>query len=544
MKYRCNHCDITFESEKKEKVRCPECMGIHDVEPQNQKSGPNDKAKTKYFVPSLIVLVALAGAIIYYGVQKSKQPSDAPLQMSTNGVKDQMATLGIDMADAVVPFESTDSIKKFADTASDGKSGVDAVKAIFSKLNKLKAKGQWKSYSQMAPRNEEPLTAAELLKKIEGGDGFEATSYEITSLLLAASQSADVDRVEMVEILNYKKEKAPADPSAIYSRYAVVTEGKLFDIFAGREENEADVNLVKLDAAAATAPFYAHRGLSKFAKLDLSEALKDNQVAVELDPENATFKIHRGKIFLSSSAVQEALAEFEKAKKTRDWAVTRVALAQIYLMTQSNLTDAESAIRETLTEFPDYHQAHALLAALFMMRGDTDGALQELKIAEKIAPASPEIAATYAQLYAMQSETDKAIEYGQKAVRLSKENFQSLMILAQIYRATARFDEMRDVARKAIEKAPSEAVKDELRQLFQLTEADKEASEDADEDMTDSDKADLALDLPATPAAPAAGDLKLNLKTDSTTLGGGKLRLGSGNNRPGLGGDLKLEMNQ
>ena len=367
-------------------------------------------------------------------------------------------------------------------------------------------------------------------------------------LLLAAGQSVGVDGIQMVELLNFTREKAPADPSAIYSRYAVIAGNQLFDAWAGRIEKTTDANMVKLDAAGATAPFYAHRSLSKFARLDLSESLKDNQTAVELAPDNAIFKIHRGKIFLGSSAIQEAMAEFEKAKKARDWAITKVSLAQIQLMTQNSLTDAESAIREALTEFPEYHQAHTLLAALFMMRGDSDSAKQELNLAEKIAPTSPEVAATRSQLAAMTGNTDEAIQYAQKAVRLSKENFQSLMILAQVYRATARFDEMREVAEKAMKKAPSDAVREEIRNVFQLdtalteSESDDEDGDDTDND-SDEETEDLALDFPK-PAVP--GELKLNLQNEagSSPLGGSKLKLGGSSNRPGLGGDLKLEMNQ
>jgi tetratricopeptide (TPR) repeat protein len=548
MKYTCNHCDITFESEKSDKVRCPECMGIHDVEPAQGKStetGP--KPKSKYFIPSLVLLVAIAGAVIYMGIQKQKQAPGADNAISSGDLRSQMETLGISAEDAIVPFETNDTIDAFARDAAGDASDVKALTAIYNKLLTLKKENRWTSYSQNLPRPEASLTAAELLDRINRGEAVEATSYEVACLLFASAQSVGVQNLKMVEILNFKKEKAPADPSAIYGRYAVVSGDALFDPWAGREEKASDTNLVVLDAAAATAPFYAHRSLSQFARMDMSGALKDNQIAVELAPDNALLKIHRGKIFLGSGAVQEALAEFEKAKKARDWAITRISLAQINLMTQSNLEETESAIRQTIAEFPEYHQAHALLAALNMMRGDTDSATQELKIAEKIAPASPEVAATQAQLSAMKGNVDEAIEYAQKSVRLSKENFQSLMILAQIYRATARFDEMREVARRALAKAPSEAVKTELGQLFGISddqptdESDNGEALAGDEDNDAETGSDNGLDLPGMPAVP--GDLKLNLKNDQGAATGGGLKLG-GNKRPGLGGDLKLEMNQ
>ncbi|MBN2719272.1 MAG: tetratricopeptide repeat protein [Deltaproteobacteria bacterium] len=542
MKYRCNHCDITFESEKKEKVRCPECMGIHDVEPEKEKKTSGPQSKPRLLVPVTVILALVVGAAGWYFTRTTSSTAEtAAPDVAPDDVKAQLESLGIETGSAIVPFESTGKIDAFSKKVADGKDGTDAVRAIYLELLKLKKDKKWRAFSQTEPRMPGPLTAGELLEKIQGEESFEASSYEIAALLLAASLSAGVPNAQMVEILNYKKEKTPADPSAVYSRYAIISGDALFDPWAGREEKVENANLIKLDTATATAPFYAHRSLSKFAKLALSESLKDNQIAVELAPENATFKIHRGKIFLGSSAIQEAISEFEKAKKTRNWAVTKVSLAQVQLMTQSDLTDAESAIREALTEFPEYYQAHALLAALFMMRGDADSARQELDIAEKIAPASAEIAATRAQLAAMSGETDKAIEYAKKAVRLSKESFQSLMILAQVYRATARFDEMRKVVNQALEKAPSEAVRDELRKLFQLSETDTPDAEEADENDTDTGaNGDLALDLPA-PSSP--GELKLNLQNDDgASLGGNKLKLG-GNNRTGLGGNLKLEMN-
>lgn len=542
MKYRCNHCDINFESDKKDKPRCPECMGIHDVEPTKDEKNAEDepqKGKRPFFIPALILLVIIAGSIVYLAIQKKNAPSDAPQDINPQDVKTKMESLGVELDDAIVPFESSPAVESFAKKAAKGKSGQEAIEALAAHLAALKKEGKWRSYPQKQPRSEGPITATELVDKFTEKEPFAATSYEVACLLFAAGTALEVENLKMVEILFFKKEKAPADPAAIYSRYAVVAGATLFDPWAGRQEKADSVNIVSLDAATATAPFYAHRSLSKFAKIELPEALADNTTAVELAPDNATFKIHRGKIFLGSSAVQEAVAEFEKAKKTHDWAVTKVALAQLSMMTQGNVDDAEADIRDALTEFPEYHQAHAVMAALFMMRGDADSAKQELKIAEKISPASPEVASTFAQLYAMEGNSESAISYAKKAVRLSKENFQTLIVLAQIYRATARFDEMRAVVAKAMKKAPAENVRQEIKKAFNFSEDDSltEASEPESDSNSDSE---AALDLPV---APAPKNLKLNLQSDKSPLGGKKLRLG-GSKRPGLGGNLKLEMNQ
>lgn len=553
MQYRCNHCDITFESDKKEKPRCPECMGIHDVEHAAAKNSSNAQTAKSGVqkMPLIIIAIVIAAAVGYFVLQKETDNHSDSTNLDPDSVEDQLSALGLSTDEAVVPYQSSKSLDAFAQKAAGGKSDSEALHAVFAYLTKLKSEKKWTAFPQTEPRFEIPISATELVNKFDGDSSWQATSYEMACVLFAAGQSLEIEPLQLVEILHFKKEKTPADPSAIYSRYAVASGATLLDPWSGREEKTADVNIIPLNAATATAPFYAHRSLSKFAKLELPEALKDNKIAVELAPENATFKIHRGKIFLGSSAVQEAVAEFEKAKKAKDWALTKVALAQMSLMTQNNLNEAEADIRDALKEFPEYHQAHSLLAALYMMRGNADSAKQELEIAQKISPASPEVAATFAQLYAMQGDSENAIESAKKAVRLSKENFQSLMILAQVYRATARFDEMRETAQKAIDKAPSETVKQELAKAFNLAELDDEEDEEDEEDETladnvsDSDNNDtddgLELNLP-TPSA--AGDLKLNLKNDNNAAGTGGLRLGGSANRPGLGSDLQLEMNQ
>jgi hypothetical protein len=132
----------------------------------------------------------------------------------------------------------------------------------------------------------------------------------------------------------------------------------------------------------------------------------------------------------------------------------------------------------------------------------------------------------------IQKDSDNAIAMAKKSVRLSHDNFSSLMVLAQIYMATARFDEMRDTARKAAQKAPSAAVKEQIVQMFKLTdEEDKDPDNISDDTETPADDSETDSDSNNVPGLPSHENFKLNL--------------GGGNNqgRPSLGGGLKLNLN-
>jgi tetratricopeptide (TPR) repeat protein len=549
MKYRCNECDITFEVNGESKPRCPKCMGIHDLSPLHADSSQEGTgSKQSFKIPLIILLVTAITAAAYFFLQKSSNEQQA----GTFDNSDILNRLGLKRDNLTIAFKESDRIRKFAKSHAQSGDAGKALAELQKALTDLNSQNRWKALSQREPQMEPPVTADELLGKLlteKPEKPYRVSSYEITALHLALARALDLKDINMVEIFSYKFQKIPADPDAIYGRYGlVVNSGKknktIYDVYAAMTTPADKVDFAILSDGEAMAPYYAQISLSYFAKMDMQNALKANETAIKLAPESAMYKIHRGKIFLGSGAFKEGLAEFEKAKKIKDWAVSKAALAQISLMSDPSGRSAEADIREALKDFPEYYQARIILATIHMQRGDVDEARQELEICQKQAPASPQVAFAFAQLHMLEHDSDKAIEMGKKAVRLSGQSYQSLLLMAKIYQATARFEEMREIARQAIEKSPSNDLKEQLRKEFNMEDMEEETEDTVSktdssqtDSATDSSKDTDSLDLNFDKLN-NIGELKLKLNSLDTSPGGGKLHLGEDNN--GVG---KLRLN-
>ncbi|MCK9523005.1 MAG: hypothetical protein M0R76_08160 [Proteobacteria bacterium] len=547
--YHCHQCGSDFELDDGAKVRCPSCMGIHNIDRRDDvKRGARDEdngadtdkerggTMRSATIALLVVLLAASGYLLWRHYA-GDPPEDAAAPVSDKDVARQLQALGLDADDAVSPFAVTESLTAFARRIAASRSGAEALDALMSQVATWKAEGRLVAFDQVEPRPEPPQTAGDILDKLLATDADAAplslSSYELAGLLLAWGQALEIGDLHMLEIFHYRAEKAPADPHAIYGRFAVSLGAPqadravpVFDPWAGRTLKSDAVDAQRLSLSESLAPWYAHQSLAAFARMDFPQARKDNDIAIRLAENNALLRIHRGKIFMASGALEEGLKEFEKARHLKNWAVTRVSLAQVSMLNDPSGAQTEAEIRKALQEFPAYLQAQLILALVQAQTGKTDAAQATLQAAQAQAPTAPDVAVAWAQFHLLQRDTDAAIAAALQAVRLSKESASSLLLLAQVYQATARFDEARDAAKRAMAKMSSDSVKQQLRQAFNITD---EALEDApqDSDAQALGDADVDVDAPVLPEAPRGLELQFEQQGD-TPLGGGKLRLGGG----------------
>jgi tetratricopeptide (TPR) repeat protein len=459
-------------------------MKIHDLEPVSQKTVVS-QSNRKRTVGVVVVLVAVCAAAVYYfGLDKKGKPDqDVP---DSNSVSAELEKLGVSEDDRVEPFKPTAEIKAFAEKEAAGQSDVKAIQALFEAIQKLKKEGRWKPHLQREPRPLKPLRASRLLAKLNAAEEtpFEALSYELAALLLAAARSIDTD-ASMVEIYRFLPEKTPADFNGKLGRYGVVSgdggEGsRLFDPYSGRVVDTDKADVFKLSDAQAAAPYYGIGALSLLAGRDTAEAFILNKIAVGLAPDNPYFRSSRGMIFIASGAPTEALIEFEKAVKKRGDAVTRTNLAEILLMADPTGTRSEAEIQLALNAMPDYARAHAILAIVHLINREADKAEQELALAERLEPASPVIAMYWSQLYLSQAKYEDAISKALDAVRFSDDSVASLIGLAQIYQASARFNDMRATLDRVYKLVDSPGIARELKTVFRYDPEDSGDDEDVE----------------------------------------------------------------
>ncbi len=539
MKYKCIPCDHEFEVKNSIKPRCPRCMRIHDLESVTD-TGIEKRDLRKWAAPIAILLVVGIVAVVQFSMRDDEKPKDKPETPQLSTIFEEY---GIKKGEEKEPFAVTSQVETFAVEAAGNKSGSEGMQALFDAVLKLREKGRWKPYHQREPRDEKPLVADELLTRLKKGsdEPYLALSYELACLLLSAARAVDID-AKMAEIFQFEGEKKPADSGGKCGRFGVVLgEGgkdkspPLFEPYSGRSLGSAKAKAYVMSDAEATAPYYGLSSLSLLTDRDTSGALKLNDIATKLAPNNPYYRTGRGLIFAASGAQGEAMAEFEKAAKQRGDAVSKTNLAEILILADPSGRRAEAEIQDVLSSMPDFSRAHAVLAMIQVMRREFDKAELELALAEKLDPASPVVAMFWAQFYASQLQSDEAIAKAKDAVRLSDESFSSLLGLAGIYKATARFDDMRKTLDKAFKLSKSTDMAEQIKVIFNYDPGAHDREDDnpmaGDENEGDGELGGLNLKLGGQDPELGAGQ--------APGLGGGsnKLKLGDGLGS-GLGGGL------
>jgi tetratricopeptide (TPR) repeat protein len=547
MKYKCIKCDRVFEAEGPDRPRCPQCLGIHDVEPvaaEAAKPAHKPRGARTWIIAAVVVAL---GAVAYLVYPRLKGGDGGEPVLEADDLRAALVRAGVPEKDVALPFEVTVRIRAFAEKAVAGRDDAEALEALIGAIAEMKKQGRWVRHHQRTPRLTDPLTADALIAELEKPREapYQATSYELACLLLAAARAVGAD-AHMVQIFSFEGVKAPADPAGKLGRYGVAL-GRgspkepppLFDPFELRSGKAARADAVVLGEEAAVAPFYAHRSLALWTSRKTSEALVLNDFAIKLDPKCPLYRSGRGLIFLTSGAIGEAIAEFEKAVKRRDDAVTRANLAEALLGSDPTGGRSQAEYEAALVKMPNYARARASLAALHAARGDFEAAQGELATAERLAPDSPDVAFAWAGYYAAKHDGDQAVAKAQQALRLAGEDLDSLLSAAGIYSAVARFDEMRATLDKVLAMSDSEEVAALVEEMFGYhPERAEEAEATADAGVG---------------GGGLAGQLELNIdkNTGPSLLGSDGLKLGPGMEgglgpgpAPGSGGlKLKYKMN-
>lgn len=533
MKYKCIPCDHEFEVKKGAKPRCPRCLKIHDVELISEgKSTGSERPKRSKMIPFIVLAVAAAVFVTFYFVKKNKEvdgDNEESRKAPVEDVKSLLISLGVPREEAFDPCGVTPAVAAFAKKHADGKTGSDAVEPLYQAILKLKSEGRWVPHNQREPKDVRPFSAAKLVERLESKESagpYKALSYEVACLLFAAAKSQEADP-QMVEIISFNGEKAPADPEGKLGRYGV-TVGKskdapLFDPYGGRAKDAAKAAVAPLGQTETMAPYFGIGALSLLVRQQMSESLKLNDIAIKLDPKSPSFRAGRGFVFAATGVPEESVVEFEKALKQRPDAVQRVNLAELLMAMNPLDKRPETEVLQALKEMPNFARAHLIKAMFHMMREETDAAETELTLAEKLDPKSPSVAMYWARYYGAKADSEAAIAKAKEAVRLSEESVASLIGLAGIYRELARFGEMRETLDKVYAELDTPEMAAQIKQIFGYEPGSK------GEEVAEEEKDDKPVDLDALDDATPDFELKLGEglgKGSPPTLGGGnKLKL-------------------
>ena len=552
MKYKCIPCNHEFEVKEGAKPRCPRCLKIHDVEPLEGGEATAKTGSSRLLVPAVALIVAGIVGAVYVTMKKNDGETPKATAVDAENVLEKA---GIPAAERVKPCAAGDAVTALAKRIADGKDGEAGLDALYNGISAFKEQNLWTPHPQREPRKEKPLTAeqfAKRLSKSSDADPWQATSYELACLLLASARALDID-AKMVEVLQFKGEKRPADGPGKFGRYAVALNAdpeksdavSVYDIYGSRAKSGATAKVVVLDENGAMAPYFGISALSLLVKQEMSEALQQSDLAIKLDDKNPYFRATRGFIFAATGVPSESLVEFEKALKSRTDPVQRVNLAEILLLINPMDKRAETEVQAALKEAPDFARAHALKAMIHLVRQEKDQAATELTLAERLDPKSPTIAMYWARYYSITMDSEQAVAKAKQAVALSGNSTSMLLGLAGIYREVAHFDDMRSTLDQIYAQMETPQMAEQIKQVFGYDPAPEP------ETAADDDNA-KAKDAPSSGSdyqlklgegfggnkAPALGGGGLS---GSGGLGGGGGLGGSGS--PSLGGDLDLDLN-
>lgn len=121
---------------------------------------------------------------------------------------------------------------------------------------------------------------------------------------------------------------------------------------------------------------------------ELKEALRQYQIAVTLDPRDASFRNNFGLVFFYQGMLDRAMEQYLIALKLS----------------------------------PDYAEAHNNLGLLYQSRGLLNNAIQEYELALRLKPSYPDALGNIGSAYAKLGQLDKAISYFQMMVKLQPNN--------------------------------------------------------------------------------------------------------------------------
>jgi tetratricopeptide (TPR) repeat protein len=503
------------------------------------------KRVPRWAVPAAVaaVLVLAGGGYAWWAwVTPGQVSGEVPLRpLGARDLRDWLAHEKVEPGDLRALLEPDDAVEAFAKKATaNAKDPVAKARAVAEALGARSRKNAFVAWATSHPRPEPMRTASQTVDALQA-DGARHRLYplEVASLAAAALRAVNVPAM-LVEAWAFPDDRSPADPSGHFGYFLVGVwpsgdptsdaPPALFDPYGARgsdPEERGHRVLTDLQAIAAAMTTEAARVLVDEG--DTAAALRLVEAAVRLDRRSPSARTVRGAVLLQTGGVEEGTRELEAAADLRRDGPRRKNLAAL-LVARNELEAASREITAALEQYPDYADAHAMVAALYLNDGETERARTELETAERLDPHLPNLPQIWSQYHAVRGDFDRAVDRAEEAIRRRPHDWQVRLHAAQVYRAASRYDAMRREAHKVLEMVP-EAQRQALEQLIKQVLGPTALDTPLDDALAEAD--DDTLDE----ALPDPGGLKLE---GSGLLGEGSPRGASGARLGGSGGSFDL----
>jgi len=177
-------------------------------------------------------------------------------------------------------------------------------------------------------------------------------------------------------------------------------------------------------AAASEAVVYFVKGTLHRLDGEYDRALRAYDRLVHLDP--AAFVVvsyNRALIFLYQGKFDDAMRELDRAASVEPVNPLLRTIRALVMFYRGDVDQAESLLREVLSQNPNLHGVRPFLAICLSKQGNHNGARAELNAAvTRTASVDPDIAYAVASVYALEGSADQAFEWLERSVSLGNEN--------------------------------------------------------------------------------------------------------------------------
>ncbi|MEX0594067.1 MAG: tetratricopeptide repeat protein [Balneolaceae bacterium] len=174
--------------------------------------------------------------------------------------------------------------------------------------------------------------------------------------------------------------------------------------------------------------------------------------------ESAALHYWFGRAFQKKGDQKTALGLFQKALRLKndlgalEWEACLEASRCACLLGDHELS--ESHVKESILKKPDHLESWMHLAELYRARGDLNKALAALGKANKVDPASIEVALQIARVYKDQGHFGKALEMMDVVLEMDEESVEATLQKGEVYKHQARYGEAESCFKSVLELNP------------------------------------------------------------------------------------------
>ena len=197
------------------------------------------------------------------------------------------------------------------------------------------------------------------------------------------------------------------------------------------------------------------------------EALTEIDVALSINPNNATWYAHRGYILEELDRFEEAVEAYEAALELEPGDQDVAVALGVNLARLARFSRALDVFEELARAYPDFEPAYSHRIGIYAELGQHDRAEEMFYLAQELDETSPHSFFHMGASLAARERFDRAIYCWQRVLELSPDYIGVNRLIAQAYRAQKRLDLAKEYYLREVRDDPGNV--DLLYELAELT---------------------------------------------------------------------------